>query len=219
MLSYKVCCVAAFCFRDRNAVVFTELDALNEPCHICAEVAHDLQAFKVLHYIFRLVSVDVVPVCGRNNRHLCDCEVFVHNIEGSCCAAAASADDGSCRLVSKMLGSRIEDSVHDREHSARWMSVVNRCAENKTVGCFCLFDDFIADIVVENALAKLAAGTAGDTVAELTVAEPDDFCVDAVCIKCLFNFAKTCVSTALFVWTAVDEQNFHGYISFRGMDF
>ena len=97
--------------------------------------------------------------------------------------------------------------------------VTPECAEDETVSCLCLFDDFIADIVVENALAELAACTAGDTVAELTVAEPDDFCVDAVCIKCFLNFAKTGVSTALFVWTAVDEQNFHGYISFRNLDF
>ena len=94
----------------------------------------------------------------------------------------------------------------------------NRCAENKAVGCLCLFDDFVADIVIENALAKLSASATGDTVTDCTVAEPDDFCVDAVCVKCLFHFAKTCVCTALFVWASVDKQNLHGSISFLVID-
>ena len=45
-----------------DSVVFAELDAFEQPCHIFTEGAHSLETFEVFADIIRNVSVYGVPV-------------------------------------------------------------------------------------------------------------------------------------------------------------
>ena len=67
------------------------------------------------------------------------------------------------------------------------MSIVNRRAEDKAIGFFCLLDEFVADIVIKDA-AILGAFIAADTIPDRFHSDLKDFGFDFFLFKLFADF-------------------------------
>ena len=61
----------------RGTGLLARLDAADQPRHIEAQLLHGSQALLVPHRLFRRVTVDLVPVIGRDNGHARVSEILV----------------------------------------------------------------------------------------------------------------------------------------------
>lgn len=199
-----------------NARLFARVDALDEIRHVPAEVAHRLHSLQVLFHLLGRVAVDHVPIGGRNDGHLAYGEVFVQHVEGRRGAAPARRYDRRARLAGERRPARIEGAVEKGQNLPRGVCVVHGRAEHEAVGRFRLFGE-LARRVVKDAFARFPALAAGDAVLHGLCTRLENFRFDALFFQRFGDLAEGGIGAAVRARTAVDKQNFHGYVPPIGM--
>ena len=90
-----------FFFWPGYAFLFPSLYTLQQPGHIFSQHLHDLNAFPILQDLIRGLSMDHIPIPGRNHRHLSIEGVLVHLVKGSGSSRSSGGNYYSPRLQLK----------------------------------------------------------------------------------------------------------------------
>ena len=193
-----------------DALFFTCLDALEQPCHLVTQIAHYLHTLQILLYLLGGVAVNAVPIVGADYGHCGNGEVLVQAIEG-CAAATAAAAYDSCGGLACKIGLGVENSVKKSADVAACGCEVNGRADDHAVCILYLGGAFVyAVLSAEYATFSFAeAGTAADTAANGLIAYPENLGFNAVCLQSGGYLLKSGIGAALLVGTAVYKQYFH----------
>ena len=102
----------------------------------------------------------------------------------------------------------VEHAVEEGEQLAGGRGVVHRRADDEPVGGLQRLDGLV-HAAAADALARLAAGTAGDTSAALATAGVDEFRLHAALVQHARGLVQGGAGAAVFMGAAVDEKHFH----------
>jgi len=183
----------------------TRLLTLQHPSHVVRNETQCLHAFLVLDHFFGFIAVDNVPILRGNNGHRGDLEILVDGVKCSAGTASAAGYDGSCGLVEEEPLCIVENAVEYAFEAACHAGKVYGRADDHAVGILDLFNERIDAVVVKHTLPLAPAGTAVDTAADGTLADPKDFGVNAPLFELLCNFGQSGKGAAVLVRAAVDE--------------
>ena len=177
-----------------------------QPCHIVGQGAHGLHALVVKRSLSFLASIDDVPVLRSHHGHVHHLEGHVQCLE-RCGGSTPSAYAYRCgRLVLHLGASRVEQPLHQRQHRAVGLSVIDRRADNERVGVVKHLTDAVADVVVEDAAAmplRLALVT-GDAAPDGLHANLHNLSLNALFLQCAGHLAQCHKGVALSTGAAVD---------------
>ena len=160
-LADKVCFFLRLPLWKSDSLLFSCLDTVQQPCHIVAQCAHNLQAFLVLYHLFGCISVYHVPVLGGYHRHTVDGEVLVQLIERCCCSCAAAAGNRCSRLIGKSGASAVKGTVQKGGNLSAGVGVVDRRTKDEAICLLCLLHKLIHSALKDTATG-FAAGTTPD---------------------------------------------------------
>ena len=137
-LADKVCFFLRLPLWKSDSLLFSCLNTVQQPCHVAAQCAHNLQAFLVLHHLFRRISMYHVPVLGGYHRHTVDGEVLVQLIERCRCSCTAAAGNRCSRLIGKSGTSAVKGTVQKGGNLSAGVGVVDRRTKDETISLHCL---------------------------------------------------------------------------------
>lgn len=191
----NVCLCKLFPFLADKVCFFLRLPALEErfpalflpeysaaAMHVAAQCAHNLQAFLVLHHLFRRISMYHVPVLGRYHRHTVDGEVLVQLIERCRCSCTAAAGNRCSRLIGKSGTSAVKGTVQKGGNLSAGVGVVDRRTKDETICLLCLLHKLIHSTLKDTA-TDFAAGTTPDASGDRLISNLEDFCFDSIFSK------------------------------------
>ena len=188
------------------------LDALEQPGHVPAQLFHHGAALFILQNLFGVGAVHHGPVGAAHQRHVEELRVLDQLIQrgGGAGPAGGSADGGG--LIGQILAARVGQTVQEAGHVAGGGSIVHRGTEDKGVGGPGFLDGLV-DHAAKHAAIALGTAAAADAAAHGLGADIQNLSGDAGGVELPGHQAEGGVSAALFVGTAVDEQNMHNKYS------
>ena len=184
------------------------LDALQQPGHVGAQVAHDLAAFLVQGHLIAAGAVDHRPVGGADQRHLVELRDLFHSLNGGGGAGAACAGHDGRRFVPQISPGAVGQPVHKAQHAARRRGIVYRRTKHDAVGLFHQWQH-IHHRPAEHTVPGLGAAAAAYTAAHRRGADVVDRRLNARGVQRFGNLTQGMVGAALLVGAAVDQQYVH----------
>ena len=164
-------------------------NALHQKSHISRKGAHRLLSLFV-HLGFSLrTTMYAVPVLAGSYRHICNCKVLVQLVE-RCRKAAAPCTDHARADLHRLVEMRaVKKPVKTGDERRVRRSVVNGAGDDKPVRRLEFRRKFVDDIV-KNALSRFVAFSAGDTAANVPVADLHGLDLNAARLKNIFHLAQ-----------------------------
>ena len=107
-----------FCLGRLNPCGFACGNALQDPGHVVAQVAHDLHALFVLADILRRAAVHHWPILAGRNGHAADGEILGKLVECGGRARAARAANRRADLRAKLAAAGVEHAIQKRGDAA-----------------------------------------------------------------------------------------------------
>ena len=148
--------------------------------------------------------MDIVPVLACGNRHIGYRKELIEFIESCCTAGPSCADHARTDLHALIKMRAVKDSLQSGNQSSVGTAVVNGRADNKAVSLFELFGDLIND-VIENALAGIAASTAGNASSDIFLAQIYALIFNIKLVEYLLHLAKTCGDIAVLSRASIEH--------------
>ena len=130
--------------------------AFKHPGHIQSQRPHGLKSFDILTDLFRLHTVNRIPVLGSHNGHLGQGKVFVQPVKSRAGPAASGADHQPPPLYNGTLASQKENPIQHRAQGAVCGTVIHRGTHYHPVGFLNLFPPKICHIVVKGTFPVFA---------------------------------------------------------------
>ena len=103
---------AVFLFRQ-PVFLFRVRKCPDHKDHIPGEVPHGLQTLQVLFHIFRRVSVHLIPIGRRRDRHAAEGKVFIQYVKGSSISTSAAGHHRSTDFELLREGGAVEQPVQE----------------------------------------------------------------------------------------------------------
>lgn len=159
-------------------------DGLDQPGHIAGKGAHLLQPLSVLLGFAGEHTVDAVPVLTGGDRHTRYGKKLVELVVGG----RDSATTGDCDRSAHLEGLRdsrtgtLEKAGHKSDQGRVGAGVVHGRGQDQAVRLGKQGRGLV-DEIVKDTLARLAAGAAGDTAADILVADRHDGRLDAFLVE------------------------------------
>src|SRR5699024_9135834 len=154
----------------------------------------------ILFDFFGGIAVNHVPVAGCDDGHAFDGKILVDFIKSCCRTGTSAADDSSANFSAEI--SAVKSSVQERNQGTCRRSEVYGCTEYKAVCISSFFKEFV-DTVVAEASVRFFTVAAVDASSNRIVAQPEDFCFNAVLFQSVCDFTQCCICAAFFMRTAV----------------
>ena len=106
-----------FCLGRLNPCGFACGNALQDPGHVVAQVAHDLHALFVQGGLFGVAAVYHRPVGGADQRHLAELGNLFQGFQCAGGAGAAGAGNNSGGLLCQQAACAVAQPVHEAQHA------------------------------------------------------------------------------------------------------
>ena len=167
--------------REINPCCFPGFFQFQQPCHVTAKNAHDLQTFLVLHNLLGRIAVYHIPIAGAGDEHLSVQKILVHLIQRRGRSGAPGGHHRRGGLegegILRPAGAGVEPPVHEAHQGPVHTGVEHRRAEDEAV-IFPGQHRELVDFVLKDAFLLFRTGIAAD-------AAPDGLILArfAICLK------------------------------------
>ncbi len=204
-------------FGGSGEVFFAGIDAMEEPGHVFAEVAHDGFAFLVIFDLLLVHTEAHIPVAGAGDDHFGDEEEMVDGVVGEDGAGSSGDDDGGADFSLKHVAvgpldktRAVDEGLQFRRHIGK----INGGGKDDCVGVEHFLDAPVGDVVIENAcfVFGLEASIAGPAAMNGFAGELDQFRPDSLFFEFLEYVPDEDGRIAVFSRAAIECHDFHEFV-------